>query len=332
MRIVLTLLCCVALFMSSRPAFAQDAPPAPPAEQRGFPGVKIDAAAKKVVVDCQTLDITAPLEFLAVVSGTNEHESILRSPIKPSHLHAALLAIGLEPGEPVKYSEAAKKWLPPKGPPLHLTIEFDKDGTHQVYPAYRLMRDVKTKKEMPRTTWIFTGSRLLEDNTYAADATGYLVSVVNFDLTVIDTPQLASSANETLEWEINADLMPARGTKATLTIEPAGKVESPGPGVPPAVPPTVTTVAPATQSTAKLSDVAIDVAKLDSLQAVWDAAVKPHGAALTEAAQAHYDVINAMRKEQQRLVDEADRIQRKIDDLEKQYQNMTTPHPPATGQ
>ena len=52
-------------------------------------------------------------------------------------------------------------------------------------------------------------------------------------------------------------------------------------------------------------------------------------AALREAAQAHYDVVNAMRREQQRLIDEADRIQRKIDELEKSYQDMTTPRPPA---
>jgi hypothetical protein len=34
-----------------------------------------------------------------------------------------------------------------------------------------------------------------------------------------------------------------------------------------------------------------------------------------------------MRREQQRLIDEADRIQRSIDELEKEYQDMTTPRP-----
>ena len=53
-----------------------------------------------------------PLEFFAVINGTSEHESVLRSPAKPSHVHLGLVMIGLEPGSPVKYSEAAKKWVP----------------------------------------------------------------------------------------------------------------------------------------------------------------------------------------------------------------------------
>ena len=56
------------------------------------------------------------------------------------------------------------------------------------------MRDVKTKKTMPPVTWVFAGSRQMEDGTYAADTTGYTISVVNFDLTLIDIPELASSA------------------------------------------------------------------------------------------------------------------------------------------
>jgi hypothetical protein len=70
--------------------------------------------------------------------------------------------------------------------------------------------------------WVFDGSRMLPDGRYAADLTGYVVSIVNFDLTMIDVPQLASNANETLEWEYNPDLVPPPGTPVTMTIEPAG--------------------------------------------------------------------------------------------------------------
>ena len=80
---------------------------------------------------------------------------------------------------------------------------------------------------MPPMTWIFAGSRMMDNGVYAADQTGYIVSVVNFDLTLIDIPKLASSANETLEWETNTDLMPPAGTKVTMVISPAGAVEAP---------------------------------------------------------------------------------------------------------
>ena len=78
----------------------------------------------QVGVDCQMLGVEAPLEFLCVLNGTNEHESVAAHSAKPSNIHLALLMLGLEPGEPVKYSEAPKKWMPPHGPPLRISVEF----------------------------------------------------------------------------------------------------------------------------------------------------------------------------------------------------------------
>jgi hypothetical protein len=315
MRIVLIV---VAL---SSGAFAFAAAPASQAVGN-LPHIQVDAKNKQVRVECEALHVVAPLEFFCCVTGTNEHESVLRSKVKPSHLHLALLMIGLEPGKPASYSEAAKKWTPPHGPPINITCEFEKDGKTMRVPAYRLMRDIKTKKEMSPLTWIFVGSKTMDDGVYAADATGYLVSIVNFDLTVIDVPQVASSANETLEWEINPDLMPEKLTKVTMIIEPAGTTTAPTTmSLDPSSPPS------SASSTAPISPVHIDQQKVDALKERWMKDVAPREQVLREAAQAHYEVVNALRREQQRLIDEADHIQRTIDELEKEYQQMTTPRP-----
>jgi hypothetical protein len=211
---------------TSRPTPPTTAPASAPGAK--LPHLQVDIKKKQVRVDCQALNVEMPLEFFCVVNGTNEHESVLRSPVKPSQLHLALLMIGLKPGTPVHYDDATDKWFAPQGPPLHIWIEYQKDGKTVRYPAYRCMRNVKTKKEMPPLTWIFTGSRIMEDGKYAADVTGYLVSVVNFDLTVIDIPEIASSANETLEWEYNPKLVPKTGTPVTMILEPAEHVEKDG--------------------------------------------------------------------------------------------------------
>ena len=42
-----------------------------------------------------------PLEFFCCMTGTAEHEAVLRSHVMPSHLHLGLLMLGLQPGEPV---------------------------------------------------------------------------------------------------------------------------------------------------------------------------------------------------------------------------------------
>ena len=124
------------------------------------------------------------------------------------------------------------------------------------------------------------------------------------------------------------------GTKVWMIIEPmggGGDVEPPATQPAQAAAADVPSAAPdATQPATtqpSLSDVHIDQAKVDRLQKYWEDKVFPHAAALREAAEAHYKVLEDLRREQQRLIDEADRIQRTIDNLEKQYQDMTTPHP-----
>ncbi len=303
-----------------------------------LPHLRVDAQKRQVRVDCESLAVDAPLEFFCVASGTNEHESVVRSPVRASHLHLAMVMIGLEPGEPVRYSEAAKKWIPPRGPPLQITMEYERDGKTVSVPAYRWMREITSKKEMPPLTWIFAGSRVMEDGKYAADTTGYLISVVNFDLTVIDIPNLASNANETLQWERRPELMPPPGTKVTMVIGPAGAPTNGAAGEEGADRPATRSSAThptdagsaAARPAGALSDVAVDEAMISQLRARWERAVSPHGTALREAAQTHYDVINALRTEQLRIISEADKIQRLIDELEKDYQNLTTPSPQPT--
>jgi len=78
--------------------------------------------------------------------------------------------------------------------------------------------------------------------------------------------------------------------------------------------------------------VKIDEQKIKALKQRWEQIVAPKNKALREAAQAHYEVINALRKEQNRLIDEADRVQRVIEELQKDYQDMTTPRPAGEGQ
>jgi hypothetical protein len=281
-----------------------------------LPHVQVDVAKRQVRVECQMLGIEAPLEFLCVATGTNEHESVLRSPAKPSHIHLGLVMLGLDPGEPVHYSDAAKKWFPPTGPPLNIAVEFtDKDGKLQTMPASRLMRSIHDKKPQPAHTWIFAGSKLMPDGNYAADITGYTVSVVNFELSLIDIPDLASNANETLEWEIDKSVAPPAGTAVAMIIEPLAVPAS----------------QPAREAAQESERPRSDAADIDQLRQRWQQAVSPHRGELREAAQAHYDVILQLRREQQKLVDQADRIQRLIDELERQYQDMTTPQPQLPG-
>ncbi|MGA2501910.1 MAG: YdjY domain-containing protein, partial [Tepidisphaeraceae bacterium] len=162
-----------------------------------------------------------PLEFLLCLTGTKEYESLLRSRAKPSHVHLALLMIGVKPGKPARFDEQANRMLPPEGSPVKLSCTFERDGKTVSFPATRLMRNQKTRAEMADTPWVFAGSRFTEQGDYLADVSGETISVVNFPHAVLDVPMVRSSRNESLEWVSNPDLAPKRDTKVWLLIEPA---------------------------------------------------------------------------------------------------------------
>lgn len=287
-----------------------------PADVVRFPGVVIDRNARQIRVDCQALGVEAPLEFFCVSNGGPEHESVLRTPAKPSHIHAGLLMLGQEPGSPMTYSETTRKWIAPWGAPIRVSVEFTNPaGERMVLPATRLMRHVRTHEPVAAMSWIFAGSRQREDGAYLADLTGYVVSLVNFEHTLIDVPSLASAANDTLEWETNPDAGPLRGQAVTMILEPVG-----GPVTRPADVELSPDLNADPTSTGK-------GASIDELRRKWKAAVAPHEQAIQDAAQTHYQVIAELRRRQQALIDEADQLQRLIDELENEYAEMTTPKP-----
>jgi biopolymer transport protein ExbD len=357
--------------------------------------VEIDREANEVRVAAQALRVDMPLEFICVVTGTADHESLLRTTVRPSEIHAALLALGLEPGRPVRYSEAANAWLPPTGPPVRVDVEFERDGRVIRERVGRLVRNVKTGQAMPPRTFVFVGSRLYEtpdgQMAYAADATGQVVTLVNFDTPVIDVAELASSANETLEWEHDPDAMPEAGTPVTMILSPVG-----GDVVIPATRPadeaqpvvvvklgadrtlrvgtedvTREQVAEAVRrktqqaeevrvrlvvernvqfqraldildlfEKAGIDNVALRVAdpeeqsvvdsKADQLAALrqqWEARVLPQSDALQQAAQTHYEVMQAYQTEINALLDRADKLRREMDELQRRFDDLTTPRP-----
>lgn len=332
MRPILT--ACAALLIGTAAAIAQNAPATRPAGPSGtdkMPGVHVDIAGKQVRVDCEAINVEAALEFLCVTKGGNEHESLLRTPAKPSHIHLGLLMLGLEPGQPVHYMKALDRWAPPQGPPLSISIEYARDGKTVRVPAYKLFRDVKTKKPMPVLTWVFVGSKFQNDNVYAADLTGYVVSLVNFELTLIDVPEVASSSNELLEWEMEPANVPAKGSKVTMIIEPAGQVmKFSGPAAAATQPAGAGTGT--VMGAGAAGDVHLDQGKIDQLRQRWNQSMAPSSQSIQRMAQEHYEIIQQLRAEQARLVNEAERVSRVIDELQKQYNEMVTPRPgPGTG-
>jgi hypothetical protein len=102
---------------------------------------------------------------------------------------------------------------------LELFVKWQEQDREVVRPAASLIRNLRTKQHIPEIHWVFSGSRVMPDGTYAADITGQIVSLVNFEMAVLDVPALASSANESLAWETDLMALPPPGTPVTLVMQ-----------------------------------------------------------------------------------------------------------------
>ncbi|HEY1684230.1 MAG TPA: YdjY domain-containing protein [Tepidisphaeraceae bacterium] len=196
-----------------------------PASIVQFPHIEVDVPHKQLRLECEALNCDAPLEMLCCVAGTHDYESVLRSGARPSQVHLGLIMLGLQCGEPAHYSEKDKRWFPPSGDEMNIEAEFIRNGKLVRIPASDLIRNIKTKKSMPETPWVFAGSRVV-NGTYTADVTGYLLTIVNFDWSTIDVPAIRSNSDATLQWERNPQVAPVGGTRVVLVITPISEKKS----------------------------------------------------------------------------------------------------------
>jgi hypothetical protein len=217
---LLRLVCVVAIpwGVADRGARAADAHPdlrrlAPKEE------VWVDPARREVVVGGRIAIDRGPIEFLACPEGTKEHESIVATRASARLVHAALLAIGLEPGSPVSFDP---EYVAATGPRVLVRVRWTKpDGGHETVDVRSWVRNAQTGKPLD-ADWVFAGSSFWTDPAdgkeyYQADG-GDLICVSNFPTAMLDLPVESSQSNEALLFEAFEGRVPPRGTAVELIL------------------------------------------------------------------------------------------------------------------
>lgn len=159
--------------------------------------LEIDARVSPMLV----VDPRTPLFYLEAICcapDTREHESLLVTDAKPSHVHAALLAMGLKPGKPGAWEMRGQELVPltPTGDRVSVTFKHElSNGTMQEVspiawitstralatseakadpaptlgedaaqtPRARATRDITdVLGQGAAVEWVFAGSRLIE--------------------------------------------------------------------------------------------------------------------------------------------------------------------------
>lgn len=217
----------------------QPEPPkaAAPAEVEVFPGVWLNASEQSVrfdaIVCINAHDEQKPtvyLEQIACVPDSVEHESLVMTQARPSHIHAALLMTGLEPGKPGEFDWTGEqvKPVPPQGAPVD--VVFIVNGREQDPTEWVVSR--KRQKSLralsPDAEFRFAGSTLVkrtQGETYHADRSGTLIGLTTFGTETIAWSDLYNpdAGVEDPDWIANAATVPAYATPVQVRIKPARK-------------------------------------------------------------------------------------------------------------
>jgi hypothetical protein len=102
----------------------------------------------------------------------------------------------------------------------------DREGRTVRHRAEELVLNVKTKKTMEQTGWVFVGSRFVvaEESgkeVYAAALTGAVITTYHDPTTVLDNPS-ATGEDDTL-FAANQAVLPPVGTSVEVVVEPEEK-------------------------------------------------------------------------------------------------------------
>lgn len=208
----------------------------PSLQLRDFlPHIRIDAAHRVAEFDAtvpiDAHDPSAPrvyLEVLACSRDSREHEALAVTDARPSQVHAALLAIGLEPGKPGSYSWQGQQVqaTPPTGPRVRVVVV---DATGAERPMSDWAIDVQTNRTLTQTlaadahAFVFAGSVSVEKGntaSYLADGAGTLVGLATFGTETIACESMFNhdSGVEEPHWIANAALVPKAGTPVRVRL------------------------------------------------------------------------------------------------------------------
>lgn len=212
------------------PATKEPAPAPGPRWVELSPGLRIDRDRRVlefdgvVAIDCH--NPTTPdvyLELVACSPDTREHESLVVTTVQPSLIHAALLALGYEPGRPgaITTHEGRPTRKAPTGDALSVELVV----ADRSAPVSAWITDVRARTHHPRGGWVFAGSRFVRRGgarLYDADGAGTVIGLDTFGRETIAFTRVISPDSWVDEplWIADASAVPARGTPVRVRIGP----------------------------------------------------------------------------------------------------------------
>jgi hypothetical protein len=193
---------------------------------RGFVGLPVDVLVRDDL-----------LEYLLVGPAGAAHEAAFMTPVSPSVINVALLALGVAPGrnadwrpkDPRPSEEELRAGVNPydfelpQGSPLYIYVGWRRASETYFFRIEDLLRNLATGQAMKRHEWVYLGSKMIPrargkdaGEAFAADMYQNLINVAFFrDGYTLVTAALPECLDQTI-WMMNAWLVPERGSRVQM--------------------------------------------------------------------------------------------------------------------
>lgn len=216
------------VLLATAPAAAQNDNAATPPD-RPLPGITVDRDAGHIDIEAEVVNRDADwLELLVCAPGSREYESILASPARPSHIHLALIMLGLEPGSPLSWQRTDHDngfdVQPPTGPRLAIHLHWQEDSQDHQAAANTWVVNQKNDRPLAENVWLFAGSKFHEpedgERVYMADLNGTIITLVNFGDELLTRPTTVTNQTDDQAWSTRTAAIPPEGTAVTIRLTP----------------------------------------------------------------------------------------------------------------
>ena len=208
---------------SAQPGISEPGPPkSPPIEEIGedvyrVGSIRVDLAHKEAVVVGVVNDVSV-LEFVATTKGGfKSYESAIELDTDAISFNLAMLLLGLDKSRAV-LSRYHFDPDPPQGDPVEIWIEWEDGGETRRVRGEQLVYNESSKKTLPETPWVYTGSVFMPDGSYLAERDGVLIGFVHTPAPIIENP-LPDGVGNYGAWILNPTIGLAPGTSITVTVK-----------------------------------------------------------------------------------------------------------------
>lgn len=178
--------------------------------------VRVDLAKKEVSVDGTINDVPV-LEFIANTrEGYKAYESAIETQTTAIDFNLGLILIGLDRDRAVRPRFHFDP-LVPQGDPVEVSVSWTDGGVRRRVPADDLVYDMSSKKTLPRSQWVYTGSQFLPKSTaFLADLDGVLIGFVHTPAPLIERVEAVPGPYGAAR--VNPELNLKPGTTVTVTV------------------------------------------------------------------------------------------------------------------